>query len=160
MPRTHRVNPSTAPKKVWLTNATREQVQAWADAQGTSFSAALETLARIGLGQAPQDAVAPALVSVVRREVQQQLHRLASLYAATAIDAGVASRLAGAAVLALRPQQYEAIKRAARIDTVHTLRRRNALDELAEPADGQGTDAAEEADEAEGAPATSERDAA
>jgi hypothetical protein len=71
----------------------------------------------------------------VRREIQQQLHRLASLYAATAIEAGVASRLAGATLRQLRPGEYERIKQAARLDAVQTLRRRNALQELAEPVD-------------------------
>src|SRR5262245_36624614 len=108
-------NVRTAPKRVWLTEATRASVQAWADEHRISFSAALETLARVGLGQPPQEAVAPALVSLLRREVQQQFHRVAGLYAATAIEAGVASRLSGAA-----------------------LRRRNALRELgAPPEDGQ-----------------------
>jgi hypothetical protein len=107
VPRTHRVNPRTARKCVWLTDETRAAVQAWADRTETSFSAALETLARVGLGEAPERAVAPALVSTVRREIQQQMHRLASLYAATAIEAGVASRLSGAALRTLRPEEYE-----------------------------------------------------
>jgi hypothetical protein len=124
----------TARKTVWLSDDGRARVQAWADAQGISFSAAIETLARLGLGQAPQEAVAPALVSVVRREVQQQFHRVAALYAATAIEAGVASRLSGAALRTLRPGEYEKIKQAARLDAVQTLRRRNALRELAAPA--------------------------
>src|SRR6266540_4215129 len=61
-------------KTVWLTDEGRAQVQAWAEAQGVSFSAAIETLARVGLGQAPAEAFAPALVSTVRREIQQQFH--------------------------------------------------------------------------------------
>jgi hypothetical protein len=42
----------------------------------------------------------------------------------------MAARLSGASLRALRPLDYEAIKRAARIDTVHSLRRRNALQEI------------------------------
>jgi hypothetical protein len=114
----------TARKTVWLTE----------EAHGTSFSAALETLARVGLGQSPQEAIAPVLVSTVRRETQQQMHRLAALYAATAIEAGVASRPSGAALRTLRPQEYEKIKQAARLDAVQTLRQRKALRELAAPA--------------------------
>ena len=133
MPRAGNVR--TAPKRVWLSDEGRAAVQAWADEHGVSFSAAIESLARIGLGQAPTDAIAPALVSTVRREIQQQLHRLASLYAATAIEAGIASRLAGATLRQLRPGEYDKIKQAARLDAVQTLRRRNALRELAEPAD-------------------------
>jgi hypothetical protein len=57
------------------------------------------------------------------------------LYAATAIEAGVASWLSGAAPRALRPEQYGNIKRAARLDAVQTLRRRHALREPAAPAE-------------------------
>jgi len=136
MARTRRENATTARKCVWLTEGARAAVQAWAQEHGTSFSAALETLARVGLGQPPQGAIAPALVSVLRREVQQQFHRVAALYAATAIEAGVASRLSGAALRTLRPEEYEKIKQTARLDAVPTLRRRNALRELAAPPDG------------------------
>ena len=115
---------------VRVTQDGREEVRAWAEAHGVSFSAALESLARLGLGQSVEEALAPALVSVVRVEVQRQLHRLAALIAANAIEAGMAARMSGASLRALRPLDYEAIKRAARIDTVHSLRRRNALQEI------------------------------
>ncbi len=69
-------------------------------------------------------------MSLVRRELQQQAHRLASLYASTAIEAGVTARLAGATLRTLREADYEQIKRAARIDAVAALRRRSALLEL------------------------------
>lgn len=72
------------------------------------------------------------MVSIVRVEIQRQMHRLASLLAANAIEAGVGARLSGAALRALRPKEYDVIKRAARIDTVHSLRRRNALLELSQ----------------------------
>lgn len=120
----------TTRKHIRLTHEGQAAVQDWADQRGISFSAALETLARLGLGQATDEAIAPALVSVVRHEVQRQMHRLASLLASNAIEAGVSARLSGAALKALRPKDYDAIKRAARIDTVHSLRRRNALQEL------------------------------
>lgn len=64
---------------------------------------------------------------MVRHEIQRQMHRLASLLSNNAIEAGVSARLSGAALKALRPKDYDAIKRAARIDTVHSLRRRKAL---------------------------------
>lgn len=128
MPRAGQVR--TGRKQIWLTDETRGAVQEWADAQGISFSAALESLARLGLGQQPELALAPALVSLVRRELQQQAHRLASLYASTAIEAGVTARLVGATLRTLREADYEQIKRAARIDAVAALRRRSALLEL------------------------------
>ena len=65
-----------------LTDDGRDAGRTWAEARGISFSAALESLARLGLGQATDEALAPALVSVVRVEVQRQMHRLASLLGA------------------------------------------------------------------------------
>ena len=128
----------TARKQIWLSDEGRQAIQAWADTNHVSFSAAIETLARLGLGQAPEEALAPALVSTLRREIQQQFHRYASLLAALALESGVTTRLAGAALVALRPKQYEAIKRAARIDAVQALRRREALAELATVPEPQG----------------------
>src|SRR6476646_9013785 len=87
-----------------LTDDGRDAVRTWAEARGISFSAALESLARLGLGQSTDEALAPALVSVVRVEVQRQMHRLASLLAANAIEAGISARLSGAALRALRPK--------------------------------------------------------
>ncbi len=120
----------TTRKHIRLTRDGQQIVQAWATARGISFSAAIESLARLRSGQATDEALAPALVSVVRAEVQQQMHRLASLLAANAIEAGISARLSGATLRALKPTDYDAIKRAARIDTVQSLRRRNALAEL------------------------------
>jgi hypothetical protein len=128
----------TAPKRVWLTHETRAAVQEWADVQGVSFSSALDTLARIGLGQAPGQAVAPMVVSAVRTEMQRQTHRLAALLAATALESGVTARLAGATLRTLRPDQYEAIKRAARLDAVQALRRREGLAEVIDGGDREG----------------------
>jgi hypothetical protein len=90
------------------------------------------------LGQAPTEAFAPLVVSVLRSELQQQIHRLARLLAATALDAGMASRLAGATLKQLRPAEYDAIKQAARLDAVQTLRRRDALQEAAADGHRQG----------------------
>src|SRR3984893_8511643 len=128
----------TTRKHIRLTRGGQEAIQSWADGRGISFSAALESLARIGLGQPIDEALAPALVSIVRVEIQRQMHRLASLLAANAIEAGVSARLSGAALRALRPKDYDAIKRAARIDTGHSLRRRNALLELSQPENADG----------------------
>lgn len=128
----------TTRKHIRLTSEGQAAVQAWADQRGVSFSAALESLARLGLGKSSDEALAPALVSVVRHEVQRQMHRLASLLASNAIEAGVSARLSGAALKALRPKDYDAIKRAARIDTVHSLRRRYALQEISSGDDLNG----------------------
>lgn len=129
---------NTAPKRIWLTDETRQAVQQWADQNGVSFSAALETLTRLGLGQSPAEALGPVLVSTVRTEIQRQMHRLASLLAAGALEAGVASRLAGASLKQLRPADYDAIKQAARLDAVQSLRRRDFFQEGAADGDREG----------------------
>ncbi|HET8630119.1 MAG TPA: hypothetical protein VFL91_22075 [Thermomicrobiales bacterium] len=122
--------PGTVTKNVKLAAETIAAVQAWADGQGTTFSAALDTLVRIGLGEAPATAVAPALVGAVRREVQRQGHRLASLMAACAVDAGTGMRLGNAIIRELDPAKGRAITLAARQATVEALRRNRALREL------------------------------
>jgi hypothetical protein len=60
-------NVRTAPKQVWLTDLGRADVEVRADRRGISFSAEIETLARIGLGLPPREAIAPALAPTVRR---------------------------------------------------------------------------------------------
>ena len=125
----------TEPKRVYLTPEARAAVQAWAAAQGVTFSAGIETLARLGLQQDPRDAWGPALAAKVTGAVRADLARYRALLAATALDAGVAVRMASAAVKTLRPQEYPHIKRAARLEAVDALRRRDALAELGLPAD-------------------------
>ena len=145
----------TEPKRVYLTPEARAAVQAWAAAQGVTFSAGIETLARLGLQQDPRDAWGPALAAKVTGAVRADLARYRALLAATALDAGVAVRMAAAAVKTLRPKEYPHIKRAARLEAVDALRRRDALAELGLPADldvpppaGDGEDALADAGEA------------
>ncbi|HEX2033438.1 MAG TPA: hypothetical protein VHS99_04570 [Chloroflexota bacterium] len=120
----------TARKQVCLTAEGRALIQEWADREGVSFSAAIETLARLGLREDPRDAWGPALTSKVVRAVRADLGRIVGVFAATAIDAGMAARLAGAAVRHHRPREYHRIKQLARLETVSLLRRRDALSEL------------------------------
>jgi hypothetical protein len=126
---------STRPKHVSLTDQGRAAVQAWADREGVSFSAAIETLARVGLRQDPRDAWAPALAAKVVGAVRADLGRYRALLAATALDAGITLRMASAAVKTLRPQEYPHIKQAARLEAIDVLRHRNALAELGLPDD-------------------------
>jgi hypothetical protein len=86
----------TKQKAVWLTEESQAAVQQWADENQTTFSAAIETLARLGLGEAPATAMMPILLATVRSSVATQFERLAKLLSAAAIDSGVAARLAGA----------------------------------------------------------------
>jgi hypothetical protein len=140
----------TEPKRVYLTPEARALVQQWADREGVTFSAGIETLARLGLQQDPRDAWGPALAAKVVGAVRADLGRYRALLAATALDAGTTLRVASAATKMLRPKEYPDIKRLARLEAVEALRRRDALAELGLP-DGPVDQALAE-DEAPDAP--------
>lgn len=95
---------STSRKSIRLTDDGRAKIQAWADEQGVSFSAAIESLALLGMGEDASVAFAPLMVSAVRFEVQRQMNRLATIAARGAIESGAAAILANDALAAMRPQ--------------------------------------------------------
>jgi hypothetical protein len=127
----------TIPKEIRLTEEGLQAVQAWADQQGMSFSAAIETLARLGLGQAPQDAMLPAVVSVIRREIGSNYDRIIKLILYNIIESGIAARMASAGVKTLwerlvplasedeprRGRQYPEVLAQAKKDARRTLGR-------------------------------------
>jgi hypothetical protein len=129
-----------AAKHIYLSDEGRAAVQAWADREGVSFSAAIETLARLGLQQDPRDAWSPALTAKIIGAVRADLGRYRGLLAATALDAAVAMRMASAAAKALRPKDYPRMKQLARLEAVQTLRTRDALAELDLPDESPGAD--------------------
>jgi hypothetical protein len=147
---------STRPKHVSLTDEGRAAVQEWADREGVTFSAAIETLARLGLQQDPRDAWGPALAAKVIGAVRADLGRYRALLAATALDAGITLRVASAATKVLRPREYPQIKRLARLEAIAALRRRDALAELGLPDDpaptGESAEEVEAPQEATPAP--------
>jgi len=120
----------TERKQVCLTPEGRDLILRWAQQEGISFSAAIETLARVGLQQDPRDAWGPALAAKVIGAVRADLARYRALLAATALDAGTTLRVAAAATKTLRPREYPDIKRLARLEAVQSLRSRDALAEL------------------------------
>ena len=120
----------TERKQVCLTPEGRDLILRWAQQEGISFSAAIETLARVGLQQDPRDAWGPALAAKVIGAVRADLARYRALLAATALDAGTTLRVASAATKTLRPREYPDIKRLARLEAVQSLRSRDALAEL------------------------------
>jgi hypothetical protein len=126
----HPNHTATRAKHVYLTDDGRAAVQAWADREEVTFSAAIETLARLGLQQDPRDAWGPTLAAKVVGAVRADLGRYRALLAATALDAGITLRVASAATRTLRPKEYADIKRLARLEAVAALRRRDALAEL------------------------------
>src|ERR687894_654622 len=121
----HPNHTATRAKHVCLTDDARAAVQAWADQEGISFSAAIETLARVGLQQDPRDAWGPALAAKVVGAVRADLGRYRALLAATALDAGITLRMAAATTKTLRPREYPDIKRLARLEAGEAPRPRD-----------------------------------
>lgn len=134
---------ATLRKQVRLTRETIERIHAWRTTQGgnSSFSAAIEALARIGLGDDPSTAFMSVMISVMRRQFETLSNRLARLASQSAIESGIASRLAGFLVLRTRtpegrlsPEEYERLRQLARRDSAWLLRRslREAMPEIFE----------------------------
>jgi hypothetical protein len=97
-----------------------------------SFSAAAETLVRLGLQQSPTEVITPVVTSAIRHALHRELERLIRLQLYTAVEAGIGQRFAAAAVRDLGrlkqddPERYDKIKAAAIADT----RRRLARDSI------------------------------
>lgn len=143
---------NTIDRHIWLTKETNEALIRWAEEQGCSFSAAVESLARLGLGQEPATAFAPLLVSVIRGAILSQQAALIKVISHGAMEAAIASRLAqiialmsiqerarsmspdelahsieylpaDASMAAAIQSTYTGVKKAARVDAVRTLKR-------------------------------------
>src|SRR5919199_4704909 len=122
----------TIPQRIMLTQATVDRIDAYqAQHQIRSFSAAAETLLRIGLEESPAEIVAPIIVSTLRAALHRELQRLIQLQIYTALEAGVGQRFAAAAVRDIGrlkhddPERYDHIKAAAIADTRRRLARDN-----------------------------------
>jgi hypothetical protein len=98
----------TVRKQIRMTTHGLEQVQAWADANNSSYSAAIESLALIGLEDDIAHVLVPLILSVVSRTVERALDRYAKLTAFAAIQAGTAGRLTNALLLQAIRQQAQA----------------------------------------------------
>ncbi len=96
-----------------------------------SFSAAAETLVRLGAHQSPAAVLTPVVTSAIRQAVQRELARLIKLQVYTAIEAGIAQRFAAAAVRDVGrlkqddPERFTRIREAAIADTRRRLHRDN-----------------------------------
>lgn len=111
----------TVEKKIRLTPDAVAAIEQWADQNNASFSAAIETLARLGLGEPAATALTPTLASSIRRELLNAQERLAGLIAYAGKESGVAARLAGAALHVLQPEDAEALEQKARADAGRRL---------------------------------------
>jgi hypothetical protein len=117
--------------QVWLSEDGHALVRVWATAQGLSFSAGLEALARLGLRQAPAAALGPAVGRAAARTVRAEVGALRALLAATALDAAQTRRLATAILRHLPPPGRPDPRWAAQTRAWAQLARRDAVDALA-----------------------------
>ena len=86
------------PKHVKLTEFGRSQIEAWAQTNNVNFSAAIETLALMGLDDQRADYAIPALRATTLQGLQLAFSRLARLLSIIAMDAA-ASRMTNEAIL-------------------------------------------------------------
>ena len=100
---------ATVKKHVHLTAEAVALVETFAARQDTSFSGALETLARLGARQAPPDAYAGVLEAAVRGAAREELARQTALIASASVDSHAAYVLA--LQLATRGQSAEDAKK-------------------------------------------------
>lgn len=98
-----------------LTYLAYDQIQAWAEAQGLTFSAALESLALMGLGQETAEALPHLVNSMLERLLARQFNRFAKLLALTALSAEEAN-------LKLDNLLLNLIRQEALADPVHFVR--------------------------------------
>ncbi|NJO82339.1 MAG: hypothetical protein HC828_05670 [Blastochloris sp.] len=90
----------TMEKEIRLTHGAYDAITAYATRNNLSFSAAIETLARLGMDQPLSEAVAPAVVSTVRSEIARHYDRIIRLVIYGLIETGVTQRLTGAILYA------------------------------------------------------------
>jgi hypothetical protein len=88
-----------------------------------SFSAAAETLVRLGLQQSPAEIITPIIASAVREAVHRELDRLIRVQIYTAIEVGMTYRFAAATARDVGrlkddpPERYQRLKAFVRSDT-------------------------------------------
>jgi hypothetical protein len=70
-----------------ITHRAYDQIQAWADKQGISFSAAVESLALLGLGQETAELLPLLISSLLERLLSRQFNRFAKLLSLAVLSA-------------------------------------------------------------------------
>jgi predicted DNA binding CopG/RHH family protein len=116
---------ATTKKNVRLTDEGIGSIQAWATEHGLSFSAALETAALLGIKENPTDALAPALMSLMKSTIRTEYDRLIRLVLFNIVETGFSSRMASAAVRMQEPdlERFIKIREAARADARRSVAR-------------------------------------
>ena len=117
---------STWKKTVWLSPECLDLIAAWRARQpGTTVSSAVETLVRLGLQQDVPTAYAAPLEAACRAAVKEEMARTTALLASASVDANAAYTLALRLVGEGRPpEQFEAIRKAARQEARDVVRYR------------------------------------
>jgi hypothetical protein len=105
---THKRYGNTAKKMITLTHEGREQLQQFADAHGMSFSAAIETLALMGMKADLTVVLIPLLQEVVQAGLKRSFNRLVKLSATAAAESAMAHDLV--AMLLLQIVRQEAVR--------------------------------------------------
>ncbi len=91
-----------------ITHPAYNQIQAWADEQGVSFSAAMESLSLMGLGQETADLLPLLISSLLDRLLSRQFNRFAKLLSLTALSAEEANVKIDTLLLNLIRQEAQA----------------------------------------------------
>jgi hypothetical protein len=112
---------TTYSKHVRLTEFGREKIEAWAQANGINFSAAIETLALMGLQDERSSFIVPALRATALQGIRLSFNRLARLLSDIAIEAAVSRTMSEGIMLQLirelavaHPDDFEAVMRVRR----------------------------------------------
>lgn len=83
-----------------------DEIQAMADENGVSFSAAIEGLVRAGLGQDTATSLLPIILNSIYRTVNSSFNRMAKIATMGVIEAGQARELSQAVLLQLVAEQH------------------------------------------------------
>lgn len=105
---THARYGNTAKKMITLTHEGREQLQQFADAHGMSFSAAIETLALVGMKADLTVVLVPLLQETVQAGLKRHFNRLVKLSFTAAAESAMAHDLV--TMLLLQTVRQEAVR--------------------------------------------------
>jgi hypothetical protein len=91
----------TYSKHITLTEFGREKIDAWAQANGINFSAAIETLALMGLEDERSSYAIPALRATTLQGIRLAFNRIARLLSAIAVEAAASRTMSEGVMLQL-----------------------------------------------------------
>jgi hypothetical protein len=108
----------THSKHIKLTGAGREKIEAWAQQNGLNFSAAIETLALLGLDDERSGYVVPAIRATTLQGIRLAFNRIARLLSDIAIESAAARTMSEGVMLQLvrlqaaeQPDDFETVMR-------------------------------------------------